>query len=228
LVNIDCRKSNLKTYFSLEVYVALSVASLHWDFTCRNFNLQTHLRLDVNVALLVTKFIIMCYNNSTDLTGDCDERWLHFWRQSINCMPHQQCTLHSRLWCERVHNLIYFSVSHPCLTAHHATWENPSYRFLSNYGESSTQISKQLYKITVIEKLTMERATCDQIVDNLTQSSKLKSHQNTSHNSYNCCWEQNSAPFFLYWQLSNSYSSQRETWQWSHRQEGGKWPTGIV
>jgi hypothetical protein len=29
LVNIDCRKSNLETYFSLEVYVALSVASLH-------------------------------------------------------------------------------------------------------------------------------------------------------------------------------------------------------
>ncbi len=107
LVNIDCRKSNLETCFSLEVYVALSVASFHWDFTCKKFNLQTHLRLDVNVALLVTKFIIMCYNNSTDFTGDCDERWLHFWRQSINCMPHQLCTLHSRLWCERVHNLIY-------------------------------------------------------------------------------------------------------------------------
>ncbi len=91
LVNIDFRKSNLETYFSLEVYVALSVASLHWDFTCRKFNLQTHLRLDVNVALLVTKFIIICYNNSTDFTGDCDERWLHFWCQSINCMPHQQC-----------------------------------------------------------------------------------------------------------------------------------------
>ncbi len=120
------------------------------------------------------------------------------------------------------------SVSHPSLTAHHATWENPSYRFLSNYGESSAQTSKQLYKARVIEKLTMERATCDQIVDNLTQSSKLKSHQNTSYNSYHCCWEQNSAPFFLYWQLSNSYSNQRETWQWSHHQEGGKRPTGIV
>ncbi len=29
LVNVDCRKSNLETYFSLEVYVALSVASFH-------------------------------------------------------------------------------------------------------------------------------------------------------------------------------------------------------
>jgi hypothetical protein len=29
LVNIDSRKSNLETYFSLEVYVALSAASLH-------------------------------------------------------------------------------------------------------------------------------------------------------------------------------------------------------
>jgi hypothetical protein len=186
-------------------------------FYLQKFNLQTHLRLDVNVALLVTKFTIMCYNNSTDFTGDCDERWLHFWRQSIKQIV---------MW-EGPQSYI-LSVSHPSLTAHHATWENPSYRFLSNYGESSTQISKQLYKTTVIEKLTMERATCDQIVDNLTQSSKLKSHQNTSHNSYNCCWEQNSAPFFLYWQLSNSYSSQRETWQWSHHQEGGKRPTGIV
>lgn len=169
-------------------------------------------------------------------------------------MLQQQYRLHRRLWWEvvallapihqshatpTVHTLqqivmwegpqsYILSVSHPSLTAHHATWENPSYRFLSNYGESSTQISKQLYKTTVIEKLTMERAACDQIVDNLTQSSQLKSHQNTSHNSYNCCWEQNSAPFFLYWQLSNSYSSQRETWQWSHHQEGGKRPTGIV
>jgi hypothetical protein len=33
LVNVDCRKSNLETYFSLEVYVALSVASFHWGFT---------------------------------------------------------------------------------------------------------------------------------------------------------------------------------------------------
>jgi hypothetical protein len=117
----------------------------------------------------------------------------------------QQYRLHRRLWWEVVallapiHQLhatptvhtsqqivmwegpqsYILSVSHPSLTAHHATWENPSYRFLSNYGESSTQISKQLYKTTVIEKLIMERATCDQIVDNLTQSSKLKSHQNT-------------------------------------------------
>jgi hypothetical protein len=162
--------------------------------------------------------ILLAENSTFKLTWD----WMlvfHFWSQnSLSCAttvqtsqeivmrggctfgtnPSIACQVHTSqqivMW-EGPQSYI-LSVSHSSLTAHHATWENPSYRFLSNYGESSTQISKQLYKTTVIEKLTMERATCDQIVDNLTQSSKLKSHQNTSHNSYNCCWEQNSAPFF--------------------------------